>query len=228
MRHAFSSLGALIAMATALVSMPVAAGSYLALGDSYTIGEAVAAEARWPVLLAEQLRAEGIVLEGPEIIARTGWTTDELSAAIDAAAPAGERALVTLLIGVNNQYRGRSAEQYRGEFAALLSRAIGFAHGVAGRVVVVSIPDWGATPFAAASGRDRRRIASEIDAFNAVARAECERRSVAFVDITPISRAPDPEAKLIAGDGLHPSAAQYRLWVERALPVVRARLTEHR
>ncbi|HEU0013481.1 MAG TPA: GDSL-type esterase/lipase family protein, partial [Longimicrobium sp.] len=135
---------------------------FLALGDSYTIGEAVAEAERWPVRLAALLRERGMDVADPEIIARTGWTTDELSAAIDERDPQGPYALVSLLIGVNNQYRGRSADEYRGEFAALLRRAIAFAGGDAGRVIVLSIPDWGVTPFA--EGRDRAAIAAEIDA----------------------------------------------------------------
>ena len=136
-----------------------ATASYLALGDSYTIGENVAPAGRWPEQLAAALRAEGIVIDGiavanPRIIAATGWTTDELSAAIDAAEPLGENhALVSLLIGVNNQYRGRTVDDYVHEFVILLERAIGFAGRRADRVFVLAIPDWGVTPFAADSGR---------------------------------------------------------------------------
>jgi lysophospholipase L1-like esterase len=192
---------------------------YLALGDSYTIGEGVAASGRWPVQLARALRAEGIALAAPRIIARTGWTTDELSTAIDAAGPLGTWDFVTLLIGVNNQYRGRAVEQYAREFAALLERAVGFAGGRRERVLVLSIPDWGATPFAA--GRDRQAIAAAIDAHNGAARTVCERRGVTFVDITPPSRLHGAEAAMLAEDGLHPSAAMYALWTSRALPVAR-------
>ena len=161
----------------------------------------------------------------PQIIAKTGWTTGELSAAIDAADPKGPFDLVTLLIGVNNQYRGRSADEYRQEFAALLQRAIGFAGGSARRVVVVSIPDWGVTPFA--SDRDRAHIAAEIDRFNAIGRQETARAGARWVDITPISRRAPAEPALIAPDGLHPSAAMYAEWVKLIVPVaaeaVRAR-----
>src|SRR6267378_4763448 len=131
---------------------------YLALGDSYTIGERVEPGERWPAQLASLLRHEGLAALEPEIIARTGWTTDELMADIERAAPEGRFDLVSLLIGVNDQYRGRDAEEYRGPFRTLLERAVAFAGGEAGRVVVVSIPDWGATPFA--RGRDRARIAA--------------------------------------------------------------------
>ena len=188
----------------------------LALGDSYTIGESVAIADRWPNQLARALRAKGTAVADPEIIARTGWTTDELSSAIDAAKPHGPYALVTLLIGVNNQYRGRSAEQYRKEFAALLQRAVAFAGGDAKRVVVVSIPDWGVTPFA--SGRDRATIAAAIDHFNAVAHEESNRAGAHFADVTPASRHAATDATLVAPDGLHPSAAMYAQWVKAILP----------
>ena len=189
---------------------------YLALGDSYTIGESVAEDERWPNQLA---RAIG--LDKPLIIAKTGWTTDELSAAIDKADPRGPYDLVTLLIGVNNQYRGRDAEQYRREFAALLARAIGFAGGNPSRVVVVSIPDWGVTPFAA--NRDRAKIGSEIDHFNAINREETLKAKARYVDITPVSRRAATDPSLVAGDGLHPSGKMYAEWVKLITPEALAR-----
>ncbi|HEX6161481.1 MAG TPA: SGNH/GDSL hydrolase family protein [Thermoanaerobaculia bacterium] len=203
-------------MLSTACTTPVAPPSrYLALGDSYTIGESVAEPERWPNQLASAL---GIA--PPRIIARTGWTTDELNAAIDAADPEGPFDLVTLLIGVNNQYRGRDAEQYRRELAALLQRAIGFAGGDAKNVVVVSIPDWGVTPFA--EGRDRAKIARELDLYNAINREEAANAGAHYVDITPISRAGDPA--LVAADKLHPSAKQYTAWTEKILPVAREAL----
>ena len=192
---------------------------YLALGDSYTIGEAVDEAGRWPMQLARLLRMEGVLVGDPRIIATTGWTTDELDAAITAAEPLGEHDFVTLLIGVNNQYRGRDVEEYRTQFAALLWRAIGFARNRPGRVLVLSIPDWGITPFAAQSGRDARQIARELDAYNAAAREVCAQRGVAFVDITAVSRARGTEPAMLAGDGLHPSAAMYTEWTRLAFPV---------
>ena len=194
---------------------------YLALGDSYTIGEGVAEDGRWPVVLARALRAEGVALEDPRIIATTGWTTDELAAAIDAAEPLGEWDFVSLLVGVNNQYRGRSLENYREEFTTLLQRAIDFARGRAERVLVLAIPDWGVTPFGTASGRDVAQIARELDAFNAAAAAICAEHGVAFVDIAPVARVRGAEAAMLAEDGLHPSAAMYALWAAQALPVAR-------
>jgi lysophospholipase L1-like esterase len=195
---------------------------YLALGDSYTIGEGVPESGRWPVQLARALRDDGIPLTDPRIIARTGWTTDELDAAIDAAHPLAEYDLVSLLIGVNNQYRGRSVDEYRAQFTGLLERAIGFAQGRRERVLVLSIPDWGVTPFAREAARDVERIAIEIDAFNAAAQEVCRARGVTFVDITPVSRAHGAEPRMLAEDGLHPSATMYNEWMRLALPVVRA------
>ena len=159
---------------------------FLALGDSYTIGEAVDPAERWPERVAAMLRARGSEIADPEIIALTGWTTDELAAGIAAAAPRGPYDVVSLLIGVNNQYRGRRAEEYRAEFRSLLAAAIAFAGGRARRVVVLSIPDWGVTPLA--EGRDRAAIGAEIDRFNAIGREEAERGGARFVDITPASR----------------------------------------
>ncbi len=202
----------------------MAALTYLALGDSYTIGEGIDENGRWPVQLAQALRDEAIDVAPPRIIAKTGWTTDELAAAIDAVEPLGEFDFVTLLIGVNNQYRGRALGEYRTQFAALLERAIGFARGNAGRVLVLSIPDWGVTPFAIAQQRDATRIARELDAFNAAARETCTTRDVAFVDIAPASRARGGEVDMLADDGLHPSAAMYALWTHAALPAAKAAL----
>lgn len=201
-----------------------AARRYLALGDSYTVGEGVDPAGAWPMQLAAALRAEGVPLADPAVIATTGWTTDELDAAIDAAAPAADFDLASLLIGVNNQYRGRSAEEYDAQFRALLGRAIGFAGGDPGRTFVLSIPDWGVTPFAAESARDLARISRELDAFNAIAAGHCRERGVAFVDITPASRARGAERAMLAADGLHPSAAMYAEWARLALPTVRALL----
>jgi lysophospholipase L1-like esterase len=193
----------------------------LALGDSYTIGEAVAAHERWPAVLAQRLRHSGTPIDEPQIVAVTGWTTDELAQGMDTAVLLPPYDLVTLQIGVNNQYRGRPADDYRAQFAGLLERAIALAGDRAARVVVASIPDWGVTRFASEQGRDRARIAAELDAYNALARAESERAGARFVDITGISR---QHPELLADDGLHPSAAQYALWVEAIEPAARAAL----
>jgi lysophospholipase L1-like esterase len=191
---------------------------YLALGDSYTIGEGVADSSRWPVQLARALRARGISIAEPEIIARTGWTTDELDAAITERmgrdSSGGNYGLVTILIGVNNQYRGRPVDEFRNQLRALLRRAVGFAGRDAGRVIVVGIPDWGVTPFN--TSRGAAQVARQIDAFNAVNRAEAERAGAQWVEITDLTRAAPRD---VVADGLHPSGAMYAKWVERIAPL---------
>ena len=182
--------------------------AFLALGDSYTIGEQVDVDSRWPVQLARALRAAGVPVGEPQIIAQTGWTTDELGAGIEQADVQRTYSLVSLLIGVNNQFRGRNADEYRAQFRSLLDQAIAFAGGKAMRVIVLSIPDWGVMPFA--EGRDRAKIGLEIDQFNAAARDESTRSGAAWVDITPTSRA--TKGGWAASDGLHPSGTQYAAW----------------
>lgn len=193
---------------------------FLALGDSYTIGESVLPAERWPAQLARRLRAEGIHVDEPEIIATTGWTTDELWAGMDRASPAGDCAIVSLLIGVNNQYRGRSTDDYRGELRKLLDRAITLARNDPSRVIVLAVPDWGVTSFAA--GRNRAAIGREIDAFNAVNREETLGRGARYVDIAEVSRSAAHDTTLTAEDGLHPSGRLYAMWAELALPIARA------
>lgn len=190
--------------------------SFLALGDSYTIGEGVDQKDRWPVSLAASLTARGIAVLSPRILARTGWTTDELYDAIVAERIPGRFDLVTLLAGVNDQYRGYGVERYRASFDILAHAGLAFAK-LPGRVIVLSIPDWGVTPFA--DNRDRAAIGREIDNFNGVARETASRVGARFVDITPTSRLAATDRTLLAGDGLHPSAAMYDRWVEQVLPV---------
>jgi len=189
---------------------------YLALGDSYTIGESVAEIERWPNQLAESLKADGVSVE-VTMIARTGWTVEELWEAIQANPPEGTYDLVTLLIGVNNQYRGYPVNSYREDFRFMLGKAIEYAGGNTDHVVVLSIPDWGVTPFA--SERDRAQIAKEIDEFNLVNRKESEKAGVHYVDVTPISREAVSDTALIAPDGLHPSGKMYAMWAEKVLPI---------
>ena len=191
----------------------------LALGDSYTIGESVQENDRWPMQLVDMLREAGNNFEKPEIIAKTGWTTDELIAAINEANPQGPFDLVSLLIGVNNQYRGNSLLTYREEFEFLLRKAIDFAGGDIKKVIVVSIPDWGVTPFA--EGRDREKISMEIDLFNAANRAIAEEMGITYVEITIESKLAATDLSLIADDGLHPSSKIYKQWANKvfnALP----------
>jgi lysophospholipase L1-like esterase len=207
-------------LAIAIVGSQVSAHwprRYLALGDSYSIGEGVAAQERWPEQFARALNALGDPVAPPRIIAQTGWSTDELAAAMAAAEPLGQWDLVSLLIGVNNQYRGRGLDNYREEFAALLDRAIALAGDNPERVLVLSIPDWGVTPFAKSSGRDRAQIAAQIDAFNAVAKELTDNRGAVWRDITGITRDGGDRVDMLAEDGLHPSGAMYARWVELLL-----------
>jgi lysophospholipase L1-like esterase len=189
---------------------------YLALGDSYTIGESVDETERWPNQLAEMLRADGVSAE-VTIIARTGWTTSELWEVIQARQIEPSYELVSLLIGVNNQYRGYDINEYREQFVFLLIKSIEYAGGNPKRVIVLSIPDWGVTPFANGQGGDR--IARDIDAFNAVNREETEKAGAQYVNITPISREAEHDTTLIAPDGLHPSGKMYLEWAKLAYPV---------
>ena len=193
---------------------------YLALGDSYTIGEGIAESGRWPNVLAHALNERDIALDAPRIIATTGWTCAELSAAMDEAEPLGQWDLVSLLIGVNDQYRGHGMEVFAQGFTNLLERAIALAGDRTDRVFVLAIPDWSVTPFAQTSGHDLAATAKELDAFNAFAQSTCEAHDVAFIDTAPISRTRGGEAEMLAEDGLHPSAKLVAMWAELALPRV--------
>jgi lysophospholipase L1-like esterase len=190
---------------------------FLALGDSYTIGEHVAARSRWPNQLAKLLEGEGIQTE-VTIIARTGWTVDELWEGIQANPPEGTYDLVTLLIGVNDQFRGYPAQGYRDKFRFMLEKAILYSGGHPDKVIVLSIPDWGFTPFAAARG-DIEPISQQIDEFNAVNLEETKNVAAHYVDVTIISRMALDDFELIAGDRLHPSRKMYAMWAEKVLPV---------
>lgn len=192
--------------------------TYLALGDSYTIGESVPQQASFPYQLVYQLRNKQIKAAAPVIIARTGWTTADLQSAIAGAALTQKFDFVTLLIGVNNQYQSRSIDEYRTQFKDLLGTAISFAGGNAKHVFVLSIPDWSVTPYAASSARDIKQIAAEIDQFNEVNLDESQKAGVIYVNITDISRMAATDPSLIAGDGLHPSGRMYQLWVEKIPP----------
>jgi lysophospholipase L1-like esterase len=188
--------------------------SYLALGDSYTIGESVSQNQSFPFQLAAKLNLAGIKMSPPEIIATTGWTTDDLISAIEEKGLQNKYDLVTLLIGVNNQYRGYSKENYRVEFKGLLQTALDYADGNKERVFVVSIPDWGVTPYAQKSNRGVAKISAEIDAFNAVNKEEALKAGVAYVDITPGSKKAATDLSLLAEDGLHPSGKMYAEWAK--------------
>ncbi len=190
--------------------------TYLALGDSYTIGQSVADSLRWPNQLVKTLNREEITFEPAEIIARTGWTADELLTAINAANITVKYDYVSLLIGVNNQYRGRSVESFEPDFIKLLNHAVAFSNLGASRVFVLSIPDWGAMPFA--KDQDRDRIAAEINSYNSSIKRICANRNIAFFDITSISREALTNPAYVAVDDLHPSGEMYAEWVKMVIP----------
>jgi lysophospholipase L1-like esterase len=188
---------------------------YLALGDSYTIGQSVKISERYPVLLAESLNKLDYNVNPPDIIAKTGWTTDELMEALEGQEVQNDYTIVTLLIGVNNQYRGRDIEEFRVQFIELLEMSIKYAKGDSANVIVLSIPDWSVVPFA--KDRNRRKISREIDQFNTIKKEETQKRNVAFVDITPISRKAKSNLSYVAGDDLHFSGRMHQLWVDEII-----------
>lgn len=191
--------------------------SYLALGDSYTIGESVAAEQRWPEQLVDSLRERGVQIKDPRIIAKTGWTTQDLLTAMTAQLGNEQYDLVSVLIGVNNQYQGKSIAEYEKDLEEIFTRAI--AHSKSGKsgVFAVSIPDYGVTPFGASRSEE---IAAEIAQFNAVFQKKATEFGIPFYDITPISKRGKDEPELVANDGLHPSGKMYSLWVEEFIDEV--------
>ncbi len=195
-------------------SMGTESFMFLALGDSYTIGEAVNVNERWPVQLTKKLRDDSIKID-PVIVATTGWTTDELQAGIVKSDVEGIYDFVSLLIGVNNQYRGYPIDQYEREFKQLLDEAIKFAGGNPYNVMVVSIPDYGVTPFARKKMLNEEKIAKELDNYNAIAEKISKLRDVRFINITPESREAKIDESLTASDGLHPSGKMYAQWVDK-------------
>ncbi len=200
--------------------------TYLALGDSYTIGESVPAAQSFPYQLAANLRAGNHLVTNPDIIAVTGWTTGDLKQGIiQRGITKHDYNIVTLLIGVNNQFRGYSQDDYRKEFTELLNIAINYAGGNKKHIFVLSIPDWGVTPFAKNGGYDAHKVGAEIDQFNAINKQETEKLGVSYVDITPASRRASYISDLIANDGLHPSGSMYSLWVAQLLPIVNAQVS---
>jgi lysophospholipase L1-like esterase len=191
---------------------------FLALGDSYTIGESVAELQRWPLQLLNALKERGYTAQDPKIIAVTGWRTDDLQNALDNSSLSQDYNLVSLLIGVNNQYQGKSISEYEGQFGVLLDRAIQHAGGNKSNVFVLSIPDYGHTPFGM---KNRGEIAGQIDAFNAVNKSIAEKKAVTYIDITDITRRGLMDPSLVAEDGLHPSGKMYALWVKRILETLK-------
>jgi len=189
--------------------------TFLALGDSYTIGESVDEKDRWSKQLIDLLKTE-FNFANHDIIAQTGWTTSELTQAIEAKNLTEQFDIVSLLIGVNNQYRGETLENYQIEFVKLLDISSKIAKNDPKRVMVLSIPDWGKTPFA--EGQNKAKVASEIDAFNEVAKEACKKVGIVFIDITEITRK-NTEASMFASDGLHYAEKMHQLWAHEALKI---------
>lgn len=197
--------------------------SFLALGDSYTIGESVPVSQNFPHQTVDLLKKSGYSFKSPDIVARTGWTTDELQQAIHTThLSSTPYDIVTLLIGVNNQYRGYDSNEYAHQFEQLLQQAIQFAGNDTAHVFVLSIPDWGVTPFAA--DRDRNKIGEEIDAFNAINKKVALQYNVHYIDITPDTREAVHDNSLIAGDGLHPSGSEYSKWAKKLNNAIQSQL----
>ncbi len=184
--------------------------TYLALGDSYTIGEKLELKENFPWQVVSIMREHGINIDAPDIVAKTGWTTDELADGIRKTKLAASYSFVSLLIGVNDQYRGRSVNEYRPAFESLLERAIEFSGNISSHVVVLSIPDWGATPFAI--NRDRAAIARDIDTFNSVNKEISMSKKVNYLPVTAGTRESANDPSMLAEDGLHPSGILYRSW----------------
>jgi lysophospholipase L1-like esterase len=194
--------------------------TYLALGDSYTIGQSVPEKDRYPVQVVALLNSQKIKFSQPEIIAQSGWTTGNLLAKLASAPPLNARYdIVTLLIGVNNQYRQRTQEEYRQEFTTLLTKAIQYAGNNSRRVFVLSIPDYSVTPFATGSNKDL--ISKEIDSFNVINKEISLLNNVNYLYITGFTRLAGANPSLLANDGLHPSGTEYSVWAQNLVPMIR-------
>ena len=203
---------------------PGMAAKFLALGDSYTIGEGVLPTERWPMQLSVLLEKEGIQLGEPLYVAKTGWTTGNLLSYLRTVSMPSDYDLVTLQIGVNNQYQNRSLEEFRSELRSLISIATGLASKSAKNVMLLTIPDWGLTPYA--TGRNTTTITSQINKFNAVILEEGQKASVVVVNVNDLSKMVTSNPGFVAPDGLHYSGAMYGLWAQRALPTAVAIIKE--
>lgn len=214
MKWTKSTVGFAMALSLAACSGSREGMSYLALGDSYTIGESVPTNSNFPYQLADSIGKSGKTYVSPVIIARTGWRTDQLIDAVESAHLKKEYDLVTLLIGVNNEFQGRSLREYERDFTLLCKKSIELAGNKKKRVIVVSIPDYGFTPYGEAN---RERISERIDLFNASNKRISDSLGLNYVNVTEISRRGLDEPDLVADDGLHPGTKMYALWVKEIL-----------
>ena len=191
---------------------------FLALGDSYTIGQSVEVNERWPVQFLKELKATTNVIDTLQIIAKTGWRVDQLKEAMNSSDLEPPYGIVSLLIGVNNQYQGQNANDFRPEFIEILEKSLKLVENRTERLFVISIPDWGASPYG--FGFDRAKVSKEINEFNSVVKEESEKRGLRYFNITTISRRALIDRTLIASDGLHPSGKMYKLWVDKMIPII--------
>ena len=191
---------------------------FLALGDSYTIGQSVEVNERWPVQFLKELKATTNVIDTLQIIAQTGWRVDQLKEAMNSSDLEPPYGIVSLLIGVNNQYQGQNANDFRPEFIEILEKSLKLVENRTERLFVISIPDWGASPYG--FGFDRAKVSKEINEFNSVVKEESEKRGLRYFNITTISRRALTDRTLIASDGLHPSGKMYKLWVDKIIPII--------
>ena len=191
---------------------------FLALGDSYTVGASVTFSERWPVQFLDELKLYTTVLDTLQIIATSGWRVDQLKFGMDNSNLEPPYGLVSLLIGVNNQYQGQNANDFRPEFIEMLEKSLKLVNNRKERFFVISIPDWGASPYG--FGFDRAKVSKEINEFNSVVKEESEKRGLRYFDITTISRRALIDRTLIASDGLHPSGKMYKLWVDKMIPII--------
>ena len=191
---------------------------FLALGDSYTVGASVTFSERWPVQFLDELKLYTTVLDTLQIIATSGWRVDQLKFGMDNSNLEPPYGLVSLLIGVNNQYQGQNANDFRPEFIEMLEKSLKLVNYRKERFFVISIPDWGASPYG--FGFDRAKVSKEINEFNSVVKEESEKRGLRYFDITAISRRALIDRTLIASDGLHPSGKMYKLWVDMMIPEI--------
>jgi lysophospholipase L1-like esterase len=196
--------------------------TYLALGDSYTIGEKVPSEENFPNQVVSILRMKGFDFATPRIVARTGWTTEELQLGINKSKLAKHYDFVSLLIGVNNQYRGREASDYIQEFEFVLKQALKFAGNNPRRLIVLSIPDWSSTPFC--KGEDRQKVALQIDEYNKINKQVANKYRVHYINITPGTRQAANDTELLAEDGLHPSGKEYKKWAVDVAAIIKSEL----
>lgn len=196
--------------------------TFLALGDSYTIGESVPLFENFPYQVVQLMRKEKYHFQAPEIVAKTGWTSNELAEHILHNVLNDQYDFVTLLVGVNNQYRGLAIKDFENDFEFLLNKAIHLAGNKSNRVMVLSIPDWGYTPFA--NGKEIQKISKEIDEYNEVCSNIAKKVKTHFINITDETRAEKNNLQALANDRLHYSKSTHLRWAEKVSSIMKQEL----